>query len=62
MGLFTSNNNDNTIQRGDRVRVRYAGIEGIVVIVNGRQIMISYLDEQEQEVVETYDIDDIEKC
>ena len=61
MGLF-SNNNDSNIKRGDRVKVNYAGIEGIVVSVNGNQVMISYQNEQDKEVVETYDIDDVKKC
>ena len=61
MGLFSSNNNSN-IQRGDRVQVRYAGIEGIVVSVDNRQVMISYQNEQDKEIVETYNIEDVEKC
>ena len=61
MGLF-GNNNDTNIQRGDRVQVRYAGIEGIVVSVNGTQVMISYQNEQDREIVETYNIEDVEKC
>ena len=61
MGLF-SNNNDTNIQRGDRVQVRYAGIEGIVVSVNGTQVMISYQNEQDREIVETYNIADVKKC
>lgn len=61
MGLF-SNNNDTNIQRGDRVQVGYAGIEGIVVSVNGNQVTISYQNEQDREIVETYNIEDVEKC
>ena len=60
MGLF--NNNDSNLQRGDRVEVRYAGIEGIVVSVSGTQVMISYQNEQDREIVETYNIEDVEKC
>ena len=61
MGLF-SNNNGTDIQRGDRVEVKYAGIEGIVVSVSGTQVMISYQNEQDKEIVETYNIKDVEKC
>ena len=50
------------IQRGDRVEVRYAGIEGIVVSVSGTQVMISYQNEQDREIVETFNIEDVEKC
>ena len=61
MGLFSFNSNDE-ISRGDRVRVNYAGIEGVVVEVNGSNVMISYMDESDNEVVDTYDISDVSKC
>lgn len=61
MGLFSSNNNSN-IQQGDRVQVRYAGIEGIVVSVNGNFVMISYQDEQDHEIVKEFMLEDVEKC
>ena len=61
MGLFNFESN-NEISRGDRVKVNYAGIEGIVVEVNGNNIMISYMDEKDNEIVDTYDISDVSKC
>ena len=60
MGLFSSDSN-NEISRGDRVRVDYAGIEGIVVEVNGNNVMISYMDESDNEVVDTYDLSNVSK-
>ena len=35
-------------------------IEGIVVNVSGNQVMISYQNEEDHEVVETYNIDDVD--
>ena len=61
MGLFSSSSN-NEISRGDRVRVNYAGIEGIVVEVSGNNVMISYINESDNEVVDTYNISDVTKC
>ena len=64
MGLFDlfSNSDNNEIKIGERVRVKYAGIEGIVVSVDSKQVMISYQNEQDREIVETYSIEDVEKC
>ena len=61
MGLFNFGSNEE-ISRGDRVRVNYAGIEGTVVEVNGNNVMISYMDEADNEVVDTYNICDVSKC
>ena len=61
MGLF-SFGLDEEISRGDRVRVDYAGIEGTVVEVSGNSVMISYMDESDNEVVDTYNISDVSKC
>ncbi len=54
--MFSSNSTDNEIKRGERVRIRYAGIEGIVVSVDNRQVMIAYQNEQDKEIIKTYSI------
>ena len=59
MGLFNSLNQE--IFRGDRVKVNYAGIEGVVVSVEGDEVMISYMTEDDREVIETYSISDVRK-
>ena len=59
MGLFSSLNKE--ISRGDRVKVNYAGIEGAVVSVEGDEVMISYMTEDDREVIETYSISDVRK-
>ena len=61
MGLFSFESNDE-ISRGDRVRVDYVEIEGTVVEVSGNSVMISYMDESDNEVVDTYNISDVSKC
>ena len=59
MGFFSANGNSD-IKAGNRVKVNYAGIEGTVVNVSGNQVMISYQNEEDHEVVETYNIDDVD--
>lgn len=61
MGLFSFGSN-NEFSRGDRVRVNYAGIEGTVVEVSENSVMISYMDESDNEIVDTYNISDVSKC
>lgn len=59
MGWFNDSNGE--ISRGDNVKVDYAGIEGVVVSVDGDEVMISYMTEDDREVVETYNISDVRK-
>ncbi len=61
MGIFSFESSDE-ISRGDRVRVNYAGIEGVVIAVNGNNVMISYMDETDNEIIDTFDISDVSKC
>ncbi len=61
MGLFSFGSNGE-ISRGDRVRINYAGIEGVVVEVSGNSVMVSYMDERDNEVVETFDISNVSRC
>lgn len=59
MGLFSSLNKE--ISRGDRVKVNYAGIEGVVVSIEGDEVIISYITEDDREVIEIYSISDVRK-
>ena len=52
----------NDIQRGDRVIIKYMGQEGVVVEVNGNTCIVSYMNERDQEIVETFNIEDVKKC
>ena len=52
----------NKFSVGNRVKVKYAGIEGIIVEVNSNTCMISYQNEQDKEIIETYNIADIQKA
>lgn len=57
MGLFSNNNG--TFQRGDRVIIKYMGIEGIIVDIDKTLYSVSYLDENEKEVIEAFNEDDL---
>ena len=59
--LFKTSNSDD-FNVGERVRVNYAGIEGIIVSVDKNTCMISYITEDDKEKVETYNKSDISKC
>ncbi len=59
--LFSENNNEN-FDVGDRVEVIYAEIEGVVVSVDSNTCMISYMTEDDKEIIETYDKSDLRKC
>ena len=56
------NSNSEDIKVGDRVEVLYAGIEGIVVSVSSNTCMVSYMTENDKEIVETYNKSDLRKC
>ena len=55
-------NNDEDFKVGDQVKVIYAEIEGVVVSVDSNTCMISYMTEDDKEVIETYDKSDLRKC
>ena len=59
--LFSENNNQD-FKVGDQVKVVYAGIEGVVVSVASNTCMVSYITEDDKEIVETYDKSDLRKC
>ena len=61
MGLFSSNDSNDEIRHGDRVRVTYAGIEGIVVSVDNYNVMISYQNEKDEEIVKEFMKKDVKK-
>ena len=55
-------NNDKDFKVGDQVKVIYAEIEGVVVNVDSNTCMISYITEDDKEIIETYDKSDLRKC
>lgn len=55
-------NNDEDFKVGDQVKVIYAEIEGVVVNVDSNTCMISYITEDDKEIIETYDKSDLRKC
>ena len=55
-------NNDEDFKVGDQVKVIYAEIEGVVVNVDSNICMISYITEDDKEIIETYDKSDLRKC
>ncbi len=59
--LFSENNNQD-FKVGDQVKVVYAGIEGVIVSVNSNICMVSYMTEDDKEVIENYDKSDLRKC
>ena len=59
---FFSESNNQDFNVGDQVEVIYAGIEGVVVSVDSNTCMVSYITENDKEIVETYDKSDLRKC
>lgn len=59
MGLFSNNNG--TFKRGDRVTIRYMGISGIIVDIDGTLYSVSYINENDREVVEAFNESDLVK-
>lgn len=59
MGLF---NNNETFRRGDKVKIKYMGIEGIIVDVDGSLYSVSYINEKDKEVIEAFNESDLQKC
>ena len=60
--VVTATEKAEDIKVGDRVEVIYAGIEGVVVSVDSNTCMVSYITENDKEIVETYDKSDLRKC
>lgn len=58
MGFF---NNDEDLRRGDKVLIKYMGIDGIIVDIDGGLYSVSYMAENEEEIVEDFYKDDLMK-
>ena len=59
MGLFSNNNG--TFKRGDRVAIKYMGVSGIIVDIDNTLYLVSYIDENDREVVEAFNESDLIK-
>ncbi len=58
MSLF---NSDIVFRRGDKVRIKYMDITGYVVDIDGNLYLVSYLNENDREVIEAFTNDQLEK-
>lgn len=59
MGL--SSNNNGTFKRGDRVKIKYMGIEGYIVSIDDSLYSVLYIDENDKEVIEAFNESDLVK-
>ena len=57
--LFGGGSNDNSLQIGDKVRVKYRGQEGYIIDRNGNYYTVSINNGQ---IVDSYLASDLEKC
>ena len=50
------------IKKGDKVIIKYMEQDAIVVETSGNTCMVSYINENDKEIVETFNIVDLKKC
>jgi len=51
----------NIFRRGDKVLIKYMGIDGIIIDIDGNLYSVSYMTENEEEIVEDFYKDDLMK-
>jgi len=60
MGLFS--NNVSGLRKGDKVKIKYMGVEGIIVDIDNSIYSVSYMTESDREVIEGFTSNELEKC
>ena len=60
MGLLSYSNQN--FKKGDTVKIKYMGIVGIIVDIDSTLYSVSYLNENDKEIIEAFSISDLEKC